>query len=380
MLKMAIIINMNGKKTMEADLWGWFFKEHRTASPIKHQMIEHYDKGWDAMRAERGDEAVGEFTMGLEIAKKLEEPCWQLFFEYWRAEAYHFCVEDYRKALNDIVQAAAHAHKPQYLNCAVRGRVYYTLVQIYYDIDCSGYEDKIRETLKFLKDQVPLDLDTIRRMQYLKAGIAYHQEDYDTAEREAWQYMEMSSDSSHRQSDGYAILSMIEYARGNLKKSLEHCYLSEAKSIDADLQLAIIDNRLQMAVIHCYLGNKQVASNHYQQAITHQQRLGAKPQFDYYNLICEYHELTDNPAEALAQRQASLQAMIESSGPDHIVKTHLNYCRLLGRLGHDMTDAFQEAKKAADLLIKPAWYLAKLKQIEHGNYYQYEWQKNHAAR
>ena len=56
---------------MRSDLWGWFNRYAaqaiREGHPLKIRMPQVYDLGWDALRAERHDDALAYFNEGLMI-------------------------------------------------------------------------------------------------------------------------------------------------------------------------------------------------------------------------------------------------------------------------------------------------------------------------
>ena len=365
---------------MHVDLWGWFNEERRRAimggNSLKYQMTQHYYNGWDAMRAERGDEAVSHFMMGLDIAKKLNEPCWDLFFEYWCSEAYVFVVNDYQKALEYIVQTSARAHKPQYIQCPVRARVYYTLMHIYYETDVLGYEEKIREIIKYMEDDIPLDDDTAYRLQYKKASLAYDLEDYATAKQELAHYMSLVVNNAHRQTSGFSLQSLLDYTAGDLQSALENSIQTEKNARIAKLERSVINAMLRQATLHHRMGNIDEADELYYRGLAYQKQFGVNSMPYHYNAVCEYLEIAVDAEQALKLREESLETIPKFGSPDYTTSAHLSYCQLLGRMGRDTTHALKQAREAAKLLIKPARYLSKLQDVENGNYYQYEWQKN----
>jgi hypothetical protein len=57
---------------------------------------------------------------------------------------------------------------------------------------------------------------------------------------------------------------------------------------------------------------------------------------------------------------------------------HLQYCRLLGRMGKPLDEAIKAAESVCERLKKPDFYRQRLTQIQNGEYYEFDWQKQYA--
>lgn len=366
---------------MRTDLWGWFNRYAAQAflegNQFKQRMVQVYDMGWESLRAERPDDALKNFAEGLRIAKTLHEPCWELFFEYWTAETLVFYKSDYHTGLEHSIKMGAKAHQEAYQNCPVRARVYYTLMYVYYAMDAVGYEEKVREIIDFMEREIPLDDDTYQRMQYTRAGLEYAKDDYDAAEREIQYYLSITVGNAHRQSGGYNMLRQIAYARGKIAQSFDYAYSSSMNARRARLQNSIANALLWQAVCAIRLGQNERAAELHQQGIAQYDRYQLKKLPGYYNAVCEYLELSGNIEGALRLRQEEIANINQLGSIDYTAYAHLQHCRLLGRLGHDVVDSLQTCYQAASNLLKPQFYLDKLKKIEAGHYYEYDWQASY---
>ncbi len=364
---------------MQADLWGWFNRyaaqAHIEGNPLKQRLVVVYDQGWEALRAEESERALALFNEGAELARRLQEPCWELFFDYWAAETYIFYLTDYKNGLDRAVKTAARAHKDAYLPCPVRARVYYTLVYAYFLIDSLGYEDKIREMLAYMQREIPLDTDTLQRMQYIKAGLAFALEDYDTCEQEIQVYMDMSIGNDHRESGGYNMLRRIAYARGDIKLAFSFAFQFEQRSRYSRLQNSVSHSLLCQGAYAQMLGQPERAAQLIAQGKAHHERYGLKRMSTYFDHLCLYHELLEEHEESLRLRKEQLAEATEIDSIDYLSYVHLQYLRLRGRMGLELTEALQAARACTDKLLKPQQFLDKLKRIEDGDYRQYDWEK-----
>lgn len=363
---------------MRTDLWGWFNRFAAQAiisgDPLRQQMTLLYDRGWESLRAEKHDEALDYFESALRIARELQLPCWVLFFDYWCAETLIFYKNTYQEGLDRAVRMIAGAHKDNYVDCPVRGRAYYTLMYIYYAMDVIGYEDKIREMIMFMNDEIPLDDDTYQRMQYTQAALAHATEDYATAEHLIQQYLNMTLGNSHRQSGGYNMMRLLAYARGDIEQAYQYAQQSETHARYARLQNSVSLAILFQASHALRLGDTETANALHQRGIAHFERYHLRPLPAYYDAICEYHELAGDTKKARLLREEQLRAMETIGSPHYIAYAHLAYTRLLGRMGESVEDAIETTRAKADALLKPAHFLSKVDAIAKGNYYRYTWQ------
>jgi len=366
---------------MRTDLWGWFNRFAAQAfgsGNIQHQqLVRLYDKGWQALRAEKHELAFNTFEEGLELARKLSFPCFELFYDYWCSETLIFYKNDYRTGLDRAIKMGARAHKDQYLECPVRGRVYYTLMYVYYAMDALGYEDKIREMIAFMENEIPLDDDTYQRTLYTRSSLAYALEDYDQAEKIIQQYLGITIGNAHRQSGGHNMIRMIHHARGNLKEAFDHAFIGEKNARVSRLENSVALSMLWQANYAKYLGDDERAAVLHQRGKFHHDQFDLKPLPEYYNAVCEYLELTGDMQQALELRRKQIGEISEVGSVSYTAHSHLQYVRLCGRAGEDITEALATTRKAGEALLKPQKFNEKLEKVESGDYYQYDWQKDY---
>lgn len=364
---------------MQSDLWGWFNRYAAEAiiegHPLKQKMPYLYDLGWEALRAEKPEEALGYFEEGLRTAQILNEACWDLYFDYWATETHIFYQNNYRLGLDRAIKVAARAHQERYQKCPVRARVYYTLMYVYSAMDPIGYEDKIREMVDFMEREIPLDDDTWQRIQYTRASLALSLEDYREAENLILYYLDITLGNMHRQAGGYSMLRQIYYAQGNLQRAFDFGYHAEQKARVSRLQSSVASALLWQAVCAIRLGQIERAASLHQAGMEQHQRYQLTPLPTYYNAVCEYLELSGKMEEALALRESEIRSIPDVGSVDYTAEAALQYARLLGRMGRDLGDALPKAYAAAEQLLKPQRFLEKLRKLEAGDFYEYPWQK-----
>lgn len=366
---------------MRTDLWGWFNRFAMQASIEgnlqKQHLVYLYDKGWQSLRAEKHAEALNYFEEGSTLSGQLNLPCFELFYDYWSAETLVFYKNDYREGLDRSIKMGARAHKEQFADCPVRGRVYYTLMYVYYAMDASGYEDKIREMIDFMDKEIPLDDDTYQRMLYTQSSLAYTLENYDEAKTIIQQYLALTVGNAHRQSGGYNMLRMLAHAHGHLEEALNFARICEKYARFSRLENSVALSLLWQAVYAQYTGNSDDASALHIQGKSHYERFDLKPLPEYYNAVCEYLELCGDIEAVLDLRREELKAIPDVGSVSYTANSWLQYVRLLGRAGEDMSDALLKVAESAKPLLKPQRFTDKLKKIESGEYYEFDWQQQH---
>jgi hypothetical protein len=368
---------------MYVDLWGWFHESRRNAILNGDTQREKYNdyayRGWAYRRTAQPDEAFAVFQEGEALAKRLNDPCWELFFQYWCAEMLFYHKVDQQAALDYAIRIATRAYKEQYLECPIRSRVYFVVADIYYAIDFFSYQDKIREMLDYLQNEVPMDSDTDLRARHMRAEFEMEFERFDEAQRLVEEYMPDAHGNEFRLRSGYNMLRRIAYARGHIQMALDYSLQTDLYAERTQSQGIIASQKLWQAVYHKRLGNDALARTCHLNGIDLHERYALPRWPGYYDALCEYLELNSEPERALSLRETQLEDMQEHHSIHNESVSHLDYCRLLGRLGKPLDDALKAAHTIAQRMTQPDLYLERLKKIEDGQYYDFEWQRENPA-
>lgn len=364
---------------MYIDLWGWFWTEegkaHQNRDPVILRLVELARQGWAYRRSAQSQMMLTCFEDGAKLAQAQSNPCWELFFTYWACSTLFYHVNDLQKALEQTVKLTSRAHQEQYSPCPIRSRIYFLLADIYYEIDVFGYEDEIRESMDYLEQHIPMDEDTHFRLLHHRADIHFLYERYDAAFEGVTHYMAKAQHNDFRMRSAHQLLRAIAYARGELRIAHDHTLQAEhyARMIQSHVDVGIA--LFWQATLHKRQGNDAAAQQVYLQGvgIYTQHELPRWP--DYYNAICDFLEISGEHERAIQLRQQQLAEYSEYGSLFYLGWGHLQYCRLLGRLGQDSEQALISAYQLADAMQKPQHYLMKLQKIKDGNYFQYDWQR-----
>src|SRR5688572_24146096 len=72
---------------------------------------------------------------GRALARRLNEPWWELLFDHWRLQCYMNYLLDFRPALELAVRAALEARKPAYATLPQRICIHEDLIDAYLGVD-----------------------------------------------------------------------------------------------------------------------------------------------------------------------------------------------------------------------------------------------------
>ena len=358
---------------MYVDLWAWF---HESSHPQAQTFRDLSYQGWRYMEAAQSELAYQTFMNGHELAKRQKLPCWELYFEYWACEVLIYNTVDRVRALDQTVRLASRAHQPQYRDCRVLGRVYFILADIYVSIDVYGYEDKIREALAAIEADIPMDIDTHLRVMHIRAYYDYAFDLLDEAEKKVQEYMPIAQAdyNPNRQHDAYEMLRRIDTRRGNFHLALSFAKQSEYFGAQMGYPNAVAVERVWQGVFKLLMGEPQEAHNLYQSGLNYFEQYKLDPRFSWYDAQCTYLECKGEAEQALKLRYKQLEQVHMLTSIFNEGQTHLQLCRLLGRMGKPLDEAIKNAKAVAERMRKPDVYLRKLQAIATGRYDEFDWQ------
>ncbi|MDQ7026888.1 MAG: hypothetical protein Q9P44_15170 [Anaerolineae bacterium] len=368
---------------MTVDLWGWFHASLHNARMNGDTERQKYNefayRGWAYRRTAQPDEAFMVFEQGETLAKKLGDPCWELFFQYWCAEMLFYHKVDQQAALDYAIRVATRAYKEQYLGCPIRSRVYFVIADIYYAIDFFSYQDKIRDMLDYLQNDVPMDHDTDLRARHMRAEFEMEFDRFDVAKSLVEQYMPDAQGNDFRMRSGYNMLRRIAYAKGYVQMALDYSLETEKYAIHTQSQGIIASQKLWQAVYHKRLGNDTIARICHLNGIDLHERYALPSWPGYYDSLCEYLEVNGEVDRALAIRKKQLEEMETHHSIYNESVSHLDYCRLLGRLGKPIDKALKIARDISQRMSNPDLFLSRLQKIQDGDYYDFSWQRDNPA-
>jgi hypothetical protein len=345
---------------------------------IRWKLYDLERQGWRYLYNEQPEQAKETFESGAKIARLNQLPCMELMFEYQICQVYVYYSYDQKAAVDYAVRLVTRLPRQEYVDCHNdHVSVYDILTHAYFYRDCLGYEKEIRESLDYIEKNLPVRQETRLRMDYILTELEYENGNYQVARSKAMQYI-ADAEFSHpyRKSDGYLAARRAVYALGEFDLAYKYAELDATVSQSGSYQRGAADALMWQAVFAKRLGNDGAAQQIYQRGIAQYQQFSISPSLTYFDAASEYYELTGDTEQALKLREAQFNELPARGSLHDMALAHLQYCRLLGRMGKPVDEALMKARAFINTLRKPEAHETPLKRIENGDFYQFDWQRN----
>jgi hypothetical protein len=352
------------------NLWDWFNAYRRDAvrsgSAERQQLAEFYRQAQSNFET-NPEQALALLDQGRALAERLGEPCWVLFYDFWRCAVYMNFLDDKITARDLAVRTAVEARKPVYNDCPVRSRVHSILIDAYLFTDPIGYAEKTREALDYLEREELLEIDVWRLVEHKRAHLALLCGQIEEAQQAALRHLARCENDQFRLANAYDLLSEIAYyGYGDLAAALKYAQANEVSARKSKQQRVLIESLCWQALFARKMGEEDKAKRLYRVATASAARLGRKFSYAYYDSLCEYHELGREPEHALRLRDQQLEQNIRGGNVHWECECRLKRCQLLARMGKPLDDELAQAREAAQKLLNPTHFLEKLDQVESG--------------
>jgi hypothetical protein len=341
------------------------------------KLFELERQGWNYLYNEQPEEARKVFEEGAKLARLHALSCMEIQFEYQVCQVYVYYTYDQKAAVDYAVRLTTKLQRSEYANCSYEHTaVYDILTHSYFYRDCLGYEKEIRESLEYITENLPVTYDTRLRMDYILAELDYENGDFKSGRDKVLSYISRAEYSHpYRKSDGYLAARRVMYALGEIDLALKYSELDVQVSQSGSYQRGAADALMWQAVCAKQLGNDGAAQALFQRGLAQYQQFHIAPSLTYFDAAAEYHESCGDSERSLKLRQAQFEELPARGSLHDLALAHLQYCRLLGRMGKPVDEALQKARDFIQTIRKPSAHNAAIKRIELGDYYQFDWQK-----
>jgi tetratricopeptide (TPR) repeat protein len=329
------------------------------------QLISYAQQG-DILRESQPKVAFQIFSTGRDLAERLVEPCWIMFFAHRMAHVCIFELEDLDAAMGLVTKDYMLSTKDEYIHCLINAAVRVNLVETYLYYDPVGYADTIEEVIAYLRETDTTDDYTTPQLDDFLAQLYLKRNQLDTA----LDYALRTLDDGY----GYLTLNRIYWERGEYDKALQISKLrmennKHSRFMYADAQA------WTAAMLRQTNGDTHLAHKLYQQAIRQLHNINFVPNSTLFDALAGYHEADGDFTEALKIRDEQLKQQNPVAGPEEVLIVRLRRARLLGRMG----DIEQLKAQLADIdthlpkVKKAEHYHAMLRLIEDGYYSDVIW-------
>lgn len=346
------------------------------ATEILRRLSEYEQLGWQHLYNDATADAKRTFELGQLYARRNELPCWDILFEFYICQIYVYYTFDLKTAVDAAVRLTARLRKAEMQLCRERMLVYGILVHAYFYRDCLGYEQEIRDALLYIENELPIDSEALLRVEYIRAELDLEYGRYDAVRERLMFYLAKAEHShAYRKADGCRVGHMLSYALGDFAMARDYAARNAQHSDDGQHQRGIADALLWQAVYTLKLGQEGEAQRVLQQALDHYRRFNLAPALSYFDALSDFHEICGDMSRALSLREQQFSDLHLRGSLHDLAKAHLQYCRLIGRMGKPTYSAIAQARAFLDTLRKPEVHRTALQRIENGDYYQFDWQR-----
>lgn len=323
----------------------------------------------DGHRETNPDLMLSLLDEGRQLARRLREPWWELFYDDRRAGALMKYKGDARAGLELAVRNALEARKPQYEQFPWRFRIYDHLVVGYLNTDPVGYADEVREALAYLERDLPPDGSpkylVLARRRWL-AGELGRSDEAEALARRALALAEADPDTVTARSHAvfcFSHLCEIAWRRRDADALRDLAGVGEGLARQAGHQLELAEFQMWQALLARLDGDEEKARRLHRLATRRVARLGMPPDHIFFDAACAYHEQAGGGAElddALATRRREVAGLAGKGRWAAEARSRLRLCRLLRRAGRLAPDEVEAARAAIARLRRPGPLLADL--------------------
>lgn len=349
------------------DINGWLKNFERQVrlegDEERARLLELYHRALN-LRFKHPENALALFRQGADLARQFNEPCMELFHEFYAGETLMTFLIREKEGLELATRIVTKAGQPQYLRCPTRCYAYLLLIKAYYGMDVIGYAPEIFDMIEFMEREIALDKDTHCRLQGYRVRVGFQIDQHEQAEKDALKYLELAQVTGHT-ADAYYLLIMLADHLEKEDDILKYAALRGEMALKTREMVNYSMSLLWQAVILRKRKEEADAQRLFMQGLAQFSTLGITRNREYYNLISRFYEAGEEYEKALALREEQIRAIQDYGDYHWLWSTHLKRCKLLKQMNR-LTPADIEAAKAIVLkhLKNPQKALKELSEIE----------------
>src|SRR4051812_26258166 len=126
---------------------------HAAGDEDRLRLVSLIQRGY-AHRERSPELALATYEEGRQLARRLHEPWWDLYYQAWTLSQFVHNSRDFRRARDVAVAAVLEVRKPAYEGCPVRVRLYQDFLAVHFCIDPHGYGDRIEEGFREIEERL----------------------------------------------------------------------------------------------------------------------------------------------------------------------------------------------------------------------------------
>ena len=353
-----------------SSFWQWMrdfhFRAVRDGDVERQQLAILWERSVE-LSYERPDQKLAILEQAGALARKLNEPYWDLFFDHWKIETLLYEKHQPVAALKLAARAAFEVRKPIYDAFAYRPQITLSLTACYLKIDPIGYEDLLREAFEYARGQCQHDkeLKPYFAQQWSRFLEAVGAPD---AVEANWRHLYAAYQSS---TEHYVLFALLHLCSTLASYDLPAARNHVGEFAQLGLELCRIEERereaamftIWLAVAARWAGDEIEARKLYQRAWEMQKRL-TSPHNAIQFAATIYHQEANEWDEALRVVEDEIEVLRAHELKFLEAKRRLKQIELLMKLKRDTASAAAKLRAVASGLKSRPYWESQLKRLD----------------
>lgn len=316
-------------------------------------------------------QALQVLDVAEERARRLNEPCWLLFYQQLRAELHLFYLVDMKAGLDVAARALVEARKPEYQHCPTISGVMSALINAYVYIDPIGYYQHIIDAIDLIENTMQPDPIQYLELELKRALIEAAGGNIPHARKVAFACLAAVPNDGILLLDAYTALCEVMRMGRDYETGLRYAQLGTEKSGNGprrNVRRIMSQFWGYHALFAHHTGDAHTADHYYKLALRADQLLQVEPFYTVSALLADYRTAC---ADYVSARQLLAKTIAGTQAAGSLYAecvARAKHCRVLGLLGELTTADVQAARDATKHLIAPQRVLAYLDHLEAGDY------------
>jgi hypothetical protein len=339
---------------------------HQAGDVERLQLVQMYE---DVLQHRESDPEY-QFTVltqARDEARRLNEPWWILYFDYWRLSTLTADMHDFTRALPLAMELMVRVARPENVQHPYAFTIQMDVLYTYVQVDPFGHREELERGFAYLDKQIsrepPSDrfVFNFRWIEYLQQTQRWR-EAFNFA-REHQSLVDRGGSRAWPLCWCLFLLCNICDALGLADELMEYAEeMVERSTGDSRLKRTLASGWIWRAVIHRTRGEERTASRAFHTGMRHLQNLSSAAEICADALV-GYYTLGGDTKAALSIRDRELVAIAKKGMNHRSAVLHLERCKLLNQMGKLTSSDLDDARNAAAKLLHPEEYLQMLSDL-----------------
>lgn len=313
------------------------------------------------------DRSVAILTEARDLARRYDEPWWEVFHDAARISALIHYKRDCRNVIDLATRCALEIRKPSFAQFPGRVRVLDALLCAYLFCDADGYGEAIRDALDQMERELGDRVDDDRFLFHArKRMVAIENEQWDEAHGLGMREIDLIG--QNRDLPGildYALfawcaLCQIAFRRKNWVHLADFVAKGEATAVRCGHRCEEAELNAWNAVADRYAGREEKGRAELDRAEATIRSLRMPPKPGFFDAVAAYWELGHQTHEELQVRDRELGVLADRQRYLQEFRVRAERCRLLRKLNRPHDEDVERTRESARRLRFPEKHLREI--------------------